>query len=374
MLAQPKLYTSEWREVFLLLAGVLYRHGRHRAVNRMVAAVLDALPASASLEDKARTAGLLGSAVHDLAPYEYQPDDARYHALLEDVMGIFDAGQSTAVPIKVAIAAAEALGQAGDPRFTLQACRDHWVSIPAGEFWMGAQKDDPSKPNHDLRAYDDESPVHKVSLSAYRIGRYPVTVGEYQRFMDAGGYEEPGHWESGGFGDFQQPGDWEEQRAHPTRPVVGVSWYEACAYAAWAGAQLPTEAQWERAARGTSARKFPWGDQDASSSLLNFEMNVGAPTPVGVYPRGATPDGICDLAGNVWEWCLDGLRPYSNERQPKGSMALLDPVGPTVAGSSRVLRGGGWDFFADGCRSADRVASGPIERRDYGGFRLCVVD
>ena len=97
----------------------------------------------------------------------------------------------------------------------------NWITIPAGEFWMGAQKEDSSKPNHDPEAYDDrESPVHRVCLSEYQIGRYPVTVGEYRLFVEAGGYEAERFWQAGGFGEYKEPDEWEDQLAYPTRPVV----------------------------------------------------------------------------------------------------------------------------------------------------------
>lgn len=93
---------------------------------------------------------------------------------------------------------------------------------------------------------------------------------------------------------------------HPNRPVVNVTWYEAAAYCAWAGGRLPSEAEWERAARGTEARKYPWGNEPPEASRANYdETKAGAATPVGLLPRGATPEGIQDLAGNVWEWTAD---------------------------------------------------------------------
>ena len=314
---------------------------------------------------QARCTGLLGAAVRDLAAVGYRPADPRYQELLDKVMGIFDARQAQGIEIKVIIEAAEALGQAGDPRFADGARAQNWVEIPAGEFLMGAQKSDRSKANYDLEAYDAEAPVHAVTLEAYRIGRYPVTVGEFLRFVEAGGYENQDFWGEGGFGKWSVPGEWENQLEHPTRPVVGVSWHEAAAYAAWAGGRLPTEAEWERAARGPRGRRYPWGDEKPNPSRLNCgESRIGCPTPVGVYARGATPEGVLDVAGNVWEWCSDWFaEDYYTKPPGKG------PKGPP-AGSGRVLRGGFWLNGPWICRSSFRYWDHPVVRYDALGFRL----
>ncbi|UCC32052.1 MAG: SUMF1/EgtB/PvdO family nonheme iron enzyme, partial [Phycisphaerales bacterium] len=359
-----KLYQPEWREVVELLAGVLHHQGVRR-VDAMFSAVLDQLGGDASLADQARCFGLLGAAVQDLAPVRYQPSDTRYRKVSQDVMGIFDVKRSQSVDIEVAIEAAEALGQAGDPRFAPHNRHRNWVEIPAGGFLMGAQDRDESGPNYDPEAYDDEYPVHEVRRQAYRIGRYPVTVGEYQRFMDDGGYAKREHWTAGGFGKWQQPDEWGEQLAHPNRPVVNVSWFEATAYAAWAGCRLPTEAEWERAARGAEGRRYPWGEDEPDSSLANFDGNVGHATPVGVYTRGGTPDGILDMVGNVDEWCADVWH-ASYDGAPSDGSAW------TTGGDQdgRVLRGGSWYSSEVDLRSAFRNRTQPDSRGHVIGFRV----
>jgi len=145
------------------------------------------------------------------------------------------------------------------------------------------------------------------------------------------------------------PEDWDDQVEYPNRPVVGVSWFEAAAYSAWAGSRLPAEAEWEKAARGTEGRKFPWGNEPADPSRLNSDGNVGRPTPVGLYPAGATPSGIYDMAGNVWEWCCD---------------VVNEPV--------RVVRGGSWNFGSGYARSAYRSGYHPDSRNNGFGFRVVV--
>ena len=229
---------------------------------------------------------------------------------------------------------------------------------------MGSQKADSSDRNFDPDAFDDESPVHKVTLAAYEIGKYPVTVGEYRRFVEGDGYQDKQFWEAGGFGEDKTPDEWDDQLQHLNRPVVGVSWYEASAYAAWAGCRLPTEAEWERAARGTDGRKYPWGDAQIDPSLANYDKSkVDCATPVGIYPRGATPEGLQDMAGNVFEWCQDW---WSDEYSAR---AVKNPVGPKKS-NGRVVRGGCW--FSDWlvCRGAFRFRVHPSGRNANIGFRL----
>ena len=361
-----RLYEPEWREAVLLLAGILHGQGVDR-VDSLFTAALDRLGDDSSLRERARCAGLLGAVLRDLKPLQYQPADSRYEAVLDQALAIFDRERSQGTPIREAIEAAEALGQAGDPRLEPAAQERNWVEIPAGEFWMGSQKEDDSARHYDPEAYEDESPVHQVYLDAYRIGRYAVTVTEYARFVQEKGYEKEEHWQAKGFGQFSEPENWEEQQQHPNRPVVGVSWYEASAYANWVGAQLPSEAQWERAARGESGGKYPWGDDEPRSDLLNCDGNVGEPTPVGVYPRGCSPEGIADLAGNVREWCRDWFEEEYYSKSPK-----RNPSGPEK-GSGRVLRGGAWSYVAWSCRASIRNHYRPSNRSDIIGFRLVLV-
>jgi formylglycine-generating enzyme required for sulfatase activity len=262
------------------------------------------------------------------------------------------------IPIEVRIDAAEALGQAGDSRLE----ENKWITIESGTFRMGAQRKSPSRPNYDKEANNKESPVHGVHLDIYQISRYPLTVSEYSYFVEQGGYEDSRWWAAGGFGETREPQDWPDQQAFPNRPVVGVSWFEASAYCSWAGVRLPTEAEWERAARGTDGRKYPWGAEPADPSSLNYaESRLNRPTPVGLYPLGATPDGILDMAGNVWEWVVDCYGKY-------GSHKSSNPHGPDT-GTPRVLRGGSWFYDAWNCRSAYRDWFHPDNRFDDFGFR-----
>jgi formylglycine-generating enzyme required for sulfatase activity len=356
-----KVYLPEWREVVLLLAGALHEQGRAK-VDGLVSALLDGLGQTADLAAQARCAGLLGSVLRDLEPLHYQITDARYHQVLDAVMAIFDRQRAETVPLDTRIAAGDALGQAGDAR--LDAHRpEYWVQIPAGTFLMGAQATDPQRPHYDPEATEWETP-HEVYVDAYEIARYPVTVGQYQDFVDDDGYAQQRWWQAGGFGDFSSPEDWDEQVPYRSRPVTGVSWYEAAAYCAWAGWRLPTEAEWERAARGTTGRRYPWGDQPPEPSYANYysESGVRHPTPVGIFPMDATPEGMCDMAGNVAEWCADWFAEYAAD-------AVSNPRGPQ-SGSLRVFRGGGWFSEPRGCRLAYRLWFVPERRSNDLGFRV----
>ena len=281
-----------------------------------------------TLEQQARTVGLLGAAVADLTPVKYEPRDERYGQTLQAVMGIFQS--DSPVPIDQAIAAAEALGQAGDPRLAKHHRAENWVAIPAGEFWMGAQAKNKSKPNYDPEASDDEAPVHKVHLSAYCIGRYPVTVAEYLEFIGHDGYEEEKYWHGGRL--------WPVHRARTMGRAATLSEPPGGRRQLVRGFRLRRLGQVPLADRsrvGTGRprgddRKYPWGNEEPDPTRMNYatetkdgwKPNVGHPTPVGVYPRGLSPEGIADMAGNVWEWCADWYAKYTG----KGGQ---DPNGPT---------------------------------------------
>jgi formylglycine-generating enzyme required for sulfatase activity len=143
-----------------------------------------------------------------------------------------------------------------------------------------------------------------------------------------------------------------------------VSWCEAAAYCAWKKVRLPTEAEWERAARGTSGRKYPWGNEEPDIERANYyEGKVGHATPVGLYPAGATPEGVQDVAGNVWEWVADWY-----EAEYYGNSPARNPEGPK-AGNVRVLRGGSWDDYPRFLRAAYRDRVGPGYRVGVIGFR-----
>ena len=356
LLTKDTIHKPEWREVVLLLAGILRVKQGVQKVDGLFSAVLDKLGKKPTLAKQARCAGLLGAIVRDLTPLDYKPSDPLYRKTLDAVMGVFDAKKSKGIDFQVRHEAAEALGQAGDPRLA----EDNWVTIEAGAFLMGAQKKNPSEPNYDKEADDGEyheSPVHEVKLGRYQISRFPVTVQEYGRFIEDG-YTEERYWRLGGFGQRDETEAWDEQLLHPTHPVVYVTWHEAAAYCAWAGCRLPTEAEWEFATRGKQGRKYPWGNEEPDASRANHDHKVGELTPVGLYPTGVTPEGLADMAGNVREWVSDWYRKYPARPQE-------NPRGP-AKGDQRVFRGGAWFDDLGLLRASDRVAEQP----DFRSFRL----
>jgi formylglycine-generating enzyme required for sulfatase activity len=234
------------------------------------------------------------------------------------------------------------------------------VYIPPGEFMMG-QTDEEKKwliDQIDEKYYNsycaNETPLHKVYLDSYWIGKYEVTFAQYDRYCNDIKKEKPG----------------DEGWGRENRPVINVSWDDASAYCEWLSQQtglqfkLPTEAQWEKAARGNDQRKYPWGSRELDKDLANFSVNVCKTTPVGSYPTGASPYGLLDMAGNVWEWCGDWYEAGYYKNSP-----LKNPSGPD-SGSDRVFRGGGWSYYFGGLRCANRDDSGPALRTSYLGFRL----
>ena len=217
------------------------------------------------------------------------------------------------------------------------------IFVPAGEFEMGSDTTDP-------RADQDEFPHHMVYLDAFWIDRTEVTNAMYRACIEAGVCKPPArtqHYLQSGFED---------------HPIIGVSWDEALAYCGWAGRRLPSEAEWEKAARGIDGRIYPWGDESPSVNLLNFDQHVHQTTPVGSYPDGASPYGVLDMAGNAWEWVLDGYSPEYYSISPGENPISDSPV------NRRVLRGGNWDSNEEGARSANRFWAFP-RRNDTDGFR-----
>jgi len=203
--------------------------------------------------------------------------------------------------------------------------------------------------------FSDELPVHTVYLDTYYISKYEVTFEQYDEFCDATGRTKPSD-EGWGRGD---------------RPVIHVNWNDAKAFCDWMSGEtgenihLPTEAQWEKAARGTDQRRYPWGNGSPDNSLANYANNLGKTLPVGSYPEGVSPYGIHDMAGNVWEWCSDWY-----DYDYYSSSPTNNPQGP----SSRpyhVRRGGSWSNLAHVIRSALRDYYSPSSSDFSVGFRLC---
>lgn len=227
------------------------------------------------------------------------------------------------------------------------------VWVPEGEFLMGSTDAEIAKLVSENSGYKEEwfkseKPQHTVYLDGYWMYKNEVTVAQYRKYCAETGKQMP------------TPPSWGWIDSHP---MVNVSWYNAVDYAKWAGASLPTEAQWEKAARGTDGREYPWGNQWDTSKCNNYTV-LKKTQPVGSYAAGVSPYGCMDMAGNVWEWCADwsALDYYK-------SAPSRNPTGPSN-GSYRVLRGGGWFYNVNLYRCALRFNIYPYSSLNYFGFRL----
>ncbi|MBI3267398.1 MAG: SUMF1/EgtB/PvdO family nonheme iron enzyme [Planctomycetes bacterium] len=248
----------------------------------------------------------------------------------------------------------------GDPRLGRSPADIPLVEVPGGRFRMGSTKGESDA--------EDERPVHEVELAAYRIGRFPITNAQYLGFVEAAGHRPP----AADFmiGDYVPWRDGRPRADRLTHPVVGVSWHDAVAYCRWLAKEtrlpyrLPSEAEWERAARGMDRRQYPWGDKHRPGLANDATAGFRTTTPVGAFPEGVGPTGCLDLAGNVQEWCSSLERQY--------------PYSPTdgreefKAGGARVLRGGAWYVEPQGVRAGCRVSDLPDVRLDDAGFRVVV--
>lgn len=221
------------------------------------------------------------------------------------------------------------------------------VEIPAGEFVMGFDG---------TQALEDERPAHRVWLDTYSMDQYEVTTAQYAAFLAAQPRPAPWQWESVNLA------------LHGDRPVIGVDWADADAYCRWKGKRLPTEAEWEKAARGTDGRLYPWGNHVPTDKLANFALGARFSysqvlMPVQSYEAGKSPYGLHHMAGNVWEWVADWYSTTYYERSPE-----RNPPGPEQ-GQFKVLRGGSWSDLPKYLLTYGRFKLPPETRNSYTGFR-----
>ena len=233
-----------------------------------------------------------------------------------------------------------------------------FVRVPAGAFLMGSTEDDEM-------AKENEKPQHKVYLDEYWIGMTPVTNAQYRVFMEASGHE---HWEEGN-----------TPKGKKEHPVVMVNWYDAMAFCDWLSAVsgkqicLPSEAEWEKAARGTDGRIYPWGEQLPDAELCNYDGEVRDTTRVGRYsPQGDSPYGCVDMAGNVFEWTRSLWGKELFDPEYGYPYKVGDGREDMEAEGYRVMRGGSWENAEDGLRTAYRLGNVPGLKVNFIGFR-CVL-
>ena len=299
------------------------------------------LPRPDDLAATARAVGAAGRVLRVLDVYDYRPPaELDWEGTRKQALAIFERDGTARVPVEQQVAAAEALGQAGDPRLR-RPLMERMLPVPERKGLL--------------------------------LGQYPVTVKEFEQFVTDAGYQQQDLWDDEGWKQRQTegwkaPGKWEDQLRTPNRPVVSVSWYEARAFCRWLADvyeesfRLPTEDEWQAAATHPDG-PYPWGRDDPTPELANYgDSQIGHATPVGVYPAGSGWGGHLDLAGNVWEWCQDEFEVPDEERVPPGWRE----------DNWRALRGGGWDGSAGLLRSAGRDGWLARSRGDGIGFRVCL--
>ncbi len=267
-----------------------------------------------------------------------------------------------ALSLDARIEAGERLSALGD----LRATAVDRVLVPAGDFTFGGPGPDSEVPAR---------PARRVFVSAFRIDRYPVTVAAYASFLHAGGYRNRRHWTERGWAwrsenGIVQPRFWGEAEwsayLSPNHPVVGVSAHEADAYAAWCGARLPTEAEWEKACRGDDGRLYPWGASWVDDACGMRGYGPRGTVPIGTFPRGRTALGVSDMVGSVWQWCRDVA---DDGESPGDSDPWVDPDDYDDE-APRVTRGGAWNTLRWSVCATSRNAYPPAAQFSNLGFRL----
>jgi formylglycine-generating enzyme required for sulfatase activity/predicted MPP superfamily phosphohydrolase/energy-coupling factor transporter ATP-binding protein EcfA2 len=346
---------KEWWEETLLLYTGFMSIDRKRNSNEIIKTILTKKAREVKKEKERRRLQFLGARA--LCDFHASKRDDKVVSLARgQLLQLMESDAALAERFQ----AGKLAGRLGDTRLD----DDNMVMVPAGEFIRGSKDD------------ENSSPVKHIYLDAFFIGKYPVTNQEFKQFVAAKGYDKEESWTPQGWQwrceeNIIEPRYWHDRKWNgPNFPVVGISWYEAVAYANWLSKvtkkdyRLPTEAEWEKAARGTDGNIYPWGNKFDKSLCNSWESGLQQTSPVGIFPKGKSPYSCFDMAGNVWEWCAD----WYDEEYYKKSPAK-NPKGPTD-GSWRVDRGGGWILDAQYCASAFRNACHPGSRDGSLGVRL----
>ncbi|MCP4536638.1 MAG: SUMF1/EgtB/PvdO family nonheme iron enzyme [Chloroflexi bacterium] len=362
---------NRWREVALLAGAKAARGAAAAAWYLAEALCFQNLPAGTpQAEADAWGALLAGQVLVESANLERvsERNVGKVGCVKTHLARILETGNLPAVE---RVAAGRALTKLGDPRPGVGLRPDGLPDIvrckvPEGPFLMGSDK-----------YHGDEQPQHKVTLPTYQISKYPVTNVQFSAFAAAGGYQERRYWTRAGW-KWRNEYNITSPRAHrygepydlPNHPVVGVTWYEAVAYCRWLSdalgvdARLPSEAEWEKAARGEDGRVYPWGDEADPNHANYDDTGIGTTSAVGCFPGGASPYSVLDMAGNIWEWCTtkweSNYENYSGDGDPEGT----DP---------RVVRGGAFNDFDSHVRCAFRFRGSTFLVNSSYGFRVVVV-
>ncbi len=416
-----------WREVFILAIGKAKRGGISNAVSIIQSLMVVTLPANVNeyKDIHWKLVPLFGEALLSLH-LEDREDAVFFSKIMSNIRDLLlnmISGDFISIPERQKTG--DILGRLRDPRSGVSIQSNGypditWVEIPQGDFIMGSKQEDE-------KASNDEFPIHKVLLSSYYISRYPITNSQYKAFIDDHGYDDEKYWTKLGWAwrqgqtcdlsIIQDPEilaryhDWFNQRSlekrsrpfwfddpkwgAPNRPVVGVCWHEAIAFTKWFNEKLkqekrilvlgqnpheiipeyvirlPSEAEWEKAARGVEGAKYPWGEKWIEDYANTAETGLGETSPVGIFPGGGSPFGVLDMAGNVYEW-TQSIWGHTSTDIPDYAYPYYANDGreQIEAGGLRVLRGGAWFYKNYHARCANRYWEPPDDYFERYGFRI----
>ncbi|RRR73738.1 MAG: NACHT domain-containing protein [Candidatus Viridilinea halotolerans] len=359
-----------WREVILLCAGHLSQDRCWRFLGQLI-------ERGRTPSQRVDALALAAAALTELEKFKGQgPLTAR---IQHEALTILEQQPATAIPAAVRVQSGAVLAVVGDPRPGVCTLPPPFVAFAGGMFLMGESKEE--------TRFDNEINNQLLQIPPFEIARYPVTNSQFQLFIEVGGYDTAAPWWSK-FGvvwlqqaKIQAPRYWNDTNLgiiYANHPVVGVSWYEAVAFCAWLTHHindgsvytLPSEAEWEYAARGLQRRSYPWGEDGPDPERANYNEVHRRTTPVGCFPLGATPEGVLDMAGNVWEWTRSTYQPYPYDPEDGRE------DGDVSASKSFVLRGGSWGDPQFRLRAAFRSPNSPenfdvrLPLSDGIGFRL----
>lgn len=376
---QKNLDKTEWHEVICLVPACLIRLGTDRVdlfLRRLCKKYLNE-----NLSGKARGVSLGGCILNDLRVYGYEPTEVHlWSKILHEIKPIFES-DIPRISLEERYNAIIGYGRGGDER--LRDFESTWVPVPAGTFYLGSQAENSSEINYDPDSVEWEGPIIEVILKPFEIRKYLITVEEFELFISDGGYNGGGQefWTLDGWkwrleNNINAPQDWDRQLGFPNCPVSGISWFEAVAYCRWLTSKdlrnmvyrLPSEAEWEYAAmhRLPFNQRFPWGNflSKGEQAEANWDgCNLNKKTPIGMFHKSNTIDGISDMIGNVEEWCADSwYDSYIN--YPKNGT-------PREISTERgcVIRGGSTIRVSRLCRLKYRSRCNKDSRYETIGFR-----
>jgi len=384
---------DQWREVYLLSVLYLDQIGQTAGAIWAIQALCPQNQPTSELD--LRLVALAGQAIAEIGVLRVERTGSGKELAASVRVQLVWLLESGMLPARETAFAGDVLADIGDPRFSFTLAGDMlvpdiaWCEVPAGLFLMGSIKEK----DHD--AFDDEEPQHRVDLPAYCLGRYPVTNSQYRHFIEGGGYTDPQYWTEHGWvwcqdERIESPEFWDDpQWNRSNHPVVGVSWHEAVAFTRWLSTHLGkaellpehmavrllTEAEWEKAIRGSDGRLYPWGDVWDPERANTRESGLGQTTAIGVYPAGASPYGCSDMSGNVWEWTLSLWGREGSKTDFRYPYRPDDGREDMAVEGRRIIRGGSWASPRIHARAAFRGMADPRTRNSMIGFRvaLCPV-